>query len=348
MNEMLQNVPWLTVLWWSLLIFGLMGTALLSGLETGMYCLNRARLALRVAYGPRRPAAITLERELRHPERLLAGNLIANILCGDLAATGASNLMADAGYSESAVIAANVLILTPVFFVLVESVPKELFRLEADRLTYRFAWLIPLIRWTLTVIPALPLVRVLADTLGRLVGSAGEGGLERSARERVASLIKDTAGQDVLSTSQVGLIDRALEFQDRVVTDEMTPAAQVAVIREDGTLGQLREAIETRGATYVPVMASASREGPRQPRVLGVIWHADAYLRPEVPIRSLMVEPARLTPRMPLPEAMAALRRATAPVGIVEDAGRPVGMVTMDDLVAPLVHAGEGRPWCAT
>jgi len=50
-----------------------------------------------------------------------------------------------------------------------------------------------------------------------------------------------------------------------------------------------------------------------------------------------VLSPARLTPRTPLPQAIAMLKSAAAPVGIVEDGGRAIGMVTMDDLVGPLV-----------
>lgn len=325
------------VVWWAALVIGLAGTTLYSGMETGLYCLNRVRLALRAAHGPRRWSARVIDREMSQPERMLGANLIANLICGDMAATGAARLMAMAGYSDTAIIVANAIILTPVFFVMVESVPKELFRVEADRATYRFAWLLPATRWALTVVPALPLVRGLTEVASRLLGGRGDAGLEQSARERVASLIKDSAGTGALSESQATLVDRALAFRQRAVSREMQAWSEVATIEAGASLGELREAVERVGARFVAVVEG---DGPRRGHVIGMIWHADAYLRAEVPVRQMMFEPARLTPRTPLPEAMATLRQRRVAVGVVEDGGRPVGLVTMDDLIEPLLIGG--------
>ena len=125
--------------WWLLMLLGLAGTALYSGMETGLYFFDRVKLEVRAAGGPMRRAAGRLKRELEHPERVLATNLVGTIVFSDLAAQGASALLHGWGYSESASIAVNVLVLTPLVFVLGETVPKEMFRLEADRLTYTFS-----------------------------------------------------------------------------------------------------------------------------------------------------------------------------------------------------------------
>ncbi len=329
-----MSMGWSEIGWWALLVGGLAGTAMYSGVETGVYCLNRVRLRLRAAHGPRRESARIISRELEHPERMLGANLIANLVCGDMAATAASRLLANAGYSDWFIILANVAVFTPVFFVLVESVPKELFRIEADRATYRFAWVLPLTRWVLTALLVLPLVRALTAAAARLVGGEREVGLERSAIERVASLVRDSAGSGAVSEAQAGLVDRALRFQRGMVGEEMVPWSDVHTVGEDATLGQLREAIERSGEAYVPVL---SGRGGRSASVVGVVWHADAILRAGQSVRSMVVAPARVTPRTPLPEAIARLKGAAAPVAIVEEGERAVGLVTMDDLVGPLV-----------
>src|SRR5688572_4364372 len=112
-------------LWWAAVVVGLAGSALMSGLETGIYRLNRVKLELRAVRGPRAWNARLLKREVEHPERLLATNLIANLFFADTAATGASALLEGWGYSDASIILINAAILTPVFFVFVESIPKE-------------------------------------------------------------------------------------------------------------------------------------------------------------------------------------------------------------------------------
>lgn len=333
--------------WWAAVVVGLIGTALLSGLETGVYRLNRVKLELRAVRGPRAWAAGLLKRETEHPERLLASNLVMNIFFGDLAATGASALLAARGYSDTTIVLINAAILTPVFFVFVESIPKELFRLEADRLTYRFAPFLVAVRVLLTYTGVLWLVRHLSSAVTRLVGGEGEKGLESTARERVATMLKETAATGVLSESQAGLVDRALAFRAIPVVEEMVPWSDVrSVPVEWDRATALRMLARTR-FTYYPLVERRGVGGAG--RVVGVLRYQDLFLRPEATPVQLAKEPARLPPRTPLREAVLSLRRAGAMVGIVEEGGeggggggggewgRPVGLVTMADLVDPLM-----------
>ena len=76
--------------------------------------------------------------------------------------------------------------------------------------------------------------------------------------------------------------------------------------------------------------------------VVGVMRHRDPFVRPGPTAGAMVLAPARLPQRMPLTEAIAALRRAQAWAGIVEEAGRPIGFVTQADLVEPLVGRATG------
>ena len=97
--------------WWLLLVLGMLGTALHAGLETGLYVLDPVKLEVRAAHGPHREAARRLRAELEQPGRLLATNLVWTLLFSDVAAVGASGLLGGWGYSDSAVIVVNVLVL---------------------------------------------------------------------------------------------------------------------------------------------------------------------------------------------------------------------------------------------
>src|SRR5204863_2201659 len=138
---------------------------------------------------------------------------------------------------DGAIIAINAAILTPVFFVFLETIPKEMFRLEADHLTYAMAGVLVGTRTVLTWLGVLPLVRLVVGWVGRLIGGEGEAGLARSARERLATMLKDS-GAGTISESQAGLVDRALLFQETRVGDEMVPWSRVRVIPADWTREQ--------------------------------------------------------------------------------------------------------------
>jgi len=316
--------------WWAAVVIGLMGTAVMSGLETGVYRLNRVKLELRAARGPGVFWARLLRRETENPERLLATNLVVNIFFGDLAATGASALLSGWGYSDTAVILISAAILTPVFFVCVESIPKELFRVDADRLTYKFVGVLVAARVLLMRTGVLALLRLITGVASRLIGGDGESGLASSARERIATMLKETASTGLLSESQAGLVDRALAFRQATVAQEMVPWAVVRTVPVEWDRARAVRLLEREKFSYFPVVE-------RRGGVVGVLRHQDPFLDPGASLASLLLQPARLPARMSLREAVLALRRAQALVGIVEDGGRPVGLVTMTDLIEPLI-----------
>ena len=95
-----------------------------SGIEAGLLSVNRVRLKHRLKH--RDKAAITLNRLLGHPERLLVTVLLVtnlmNIFAATLATQQAVAYLGDAGY-----FAALVLFL-PVYLIGLELLPKSLFR----------------------------------------------------------------------------------------------------------------------------------------------------------------------------------------------------------------------------
>lgn len=327
------------IFWGIVAALGIAGAAACSGLETGAYCLNRVRLHVRARATPVDYAARLLARELEHPERLLAANLIANSLFAYLGATGVTAVLDRLGYSDAAKIGINVLVLTPVFLVLVESLPKEVFRSEADRLMYTFAPALTVARLVLTGFGVLPLVRGFADGVARLIGGEGEAGLAQSGRERLNAMIRESAAQGALSPAQAALVDRAVVFHRLTVGDEMVPWARVTPVPADWDRTRLLALLARTRHTWLPVVDPRSGGA----RVLGVLRHTDLYVRGDAAIESMMVQPARLPPGTPLAEAVVALREARAPVGIVEHNGKAIGLVTIKDLVEPLT--GELLEW---
>jgi CBS domain containing-hemolysin-like protein len=331
------------VMWWVVLLLGMVGAAIYSGLETGFYRLNRVKLEVRAERGPNRRAARRLKSECATPQRTLASTLVATIVAGDLAASGASNLLSGAGYSDGAVVLINVAVLTPVFFVFLESIPKELFRLEADSLMYRFAFLLTGARTVFTATGILPLVRRIAALILHRLGPEQGSELAYSGRERLATMIKDTAGEREeaapLTESQARLVDRALEFGRTSVADEMLPWLRVRTAQASWNRSTLVTLLAREPRSFLPVV---ERDAAGKVRVIGVLRNSDLFTRPDAPVSRLILEPARVPPRMSLREAIVKLGQAQATVGIVEEGGKPIGLISMADLIEPLLRGQEG------
>ncbi len=327
--------PLETIGWAGLTLVGLVGSATASGMETGIYSVNRVRLHLRSSGSHVERSAQILESEIARPDRVLSVLLITNNVFNYLGAMGITALLAGAGFKDGGIIAINALVLTPLLFVFGESLPKDLFRVEADRLTVPLARLLRAARILLTVVLLLPLVEAAGRFAARMIGSK-DGDSMSSTRQRIATMLKETAGQGVISESQAGLVDRALLFSSRRVADVMVAWSQVPTLSERWTRSQAMTTLRKAPFSRFPVLNDNGR-------VVRVVDELDVYADAEAAMRAVGAEAVFLRPNMTLPDALAQLRATGSPMGIVGTADAPIGLVTQKDLVEPLI--GPVQEW---
>jgi CBS domain containing-hemolysin-like protein len=316
----------LTIFWWLLVLIGTAGMAVASGIEMGSYALSRVRLNVRGDWRAR-----ILRAELHQPDRLLAALLIASNIFSYIGALGLTSILARAGLSDFEIVLANTVILTPALFVFAESLPKEIFRVEADRLTYAFAIPFLLFRLLLTITGILPAATWIGRMVAKAIGSegAGEGGLVGTARERVAAMVKEGAARGVLSESQATLVDRALALRDTRIADEMVPWPQVRAVIIDWDRRRLLAFLARERHARFPVL-------DRHGHIAGVLDRIDVYLSPDAPISSLLTPAVALPPEMSVREALGRVYQVGAMMAVVERGGRLLGILTTKDLLEPL------------
>ena len=259
---------------------------------------------------------------------MLATLLISNNIVNALAAEGAVRLLTAGGYTPLQTALINTLVLAPVLFVAGDALPKELFRVEADKVMPVLAVPLRVARLVLTWTGVLPLVQAFAVLLERAMKLPQDSA--NDARQRIAMLLKEGAGHGALSESQATLVDRALAFRGVTVADEMTPWSDVRVLPASGERTRLLELVAHSTHAYFPCTDRAGK-------VVGVVSHLDLYAQTRKATPDLIMQVPRLTPQTPAREALAQLRQKRARIGIVEDAqGRPIGIVTAKDLVEPI------------
>lgn len=323
--------------WWLLALVGVAGTALCSGMEMGSYTINRVRLNLRVLRTPPDHTARLLKRELDEPGRMVTTLLIGNNIFNSITATATAALFATADLSEFGLVVANFFVVAPALLIFGEAVPKELFRVEADRLTYLFARPLAVFRWVLTIIGVLQLVTWCAKFAERIAGLTGESvdGAD-NPRQRMALLLKEGALSGALSASQTTLVDRAVAMRDIKVEAEMIPWERVRFVRIDWEMDRVRRYAADQVSSRLPVV-------DRSGRVIGVLRQIDLHTKPLATLAQLMRDPPRLPPELPVPEALGVVMHSDARLGIVERHGRPIGIVSSRDLAEPLT--GELSDW---
>lgn len=324
------------LLWVLLVLIGIGGSALCSGLEVGLYTTNRVLVRVHSAREHAK-RFVLLQRLLDQPVPSLTALLVWNNVFNYAGTLALTTLVATLGMRDTQMILMQVAVLTPLLLVFAESTPKEVFRANADTLMPRFAPLLVGLRMLLTYIPIVPLLGLLADLASRLVG-AGKLGKLGDARERISELLK--YGSGAMSEAQVTLIDRALQLGHARVRNEMIPLRRVSALRSGWSIARARAFVRQHPHARFPVLAPGGQ-------VVGVVHAIDLYVHehadPEASIERIMCEPLVLSPEQPVEEALRALSRAGAYMGIVRRHGRDLGIVTRKDLVEPLV--GELEEW---
>ncbi len=317
----------------ALCLIGIVLSAVFSGLETGIYTINRVRLIVRSGQDDSR--AIRLQNEIEHPNRLLTTLLLGNNIANYAGTFGMAAILTRLQYSEIQVVVMNALILVPLLFVFGETLPKDLFRTYTDRWSYQWSGFLLVSRRAFTWIGLGPIVQGFGMVVARVVG--GDPTLAPTARQRISQLIKEGIGAGVLSESQTALVDRALSIRDRTVAGEMIAWNDVATISSDVDPSSRLEHLNL-SHTRLPVIDNTQK-------VCGVLRLLDALLQPNEPTRKLMTEAMTLSPNTSVQAALGMMRSRRQPLAIVLDTttNRPLGLVTLKDLVEPIT--GELSAW---
>ncbi|MEM8756643.1 MAG: CNNM domain-containing protein [Planctomycetota bacterium] len=331
------------IFWLALAVFGTVDSALWSGLETGLYVVSRLDLRAKLSDRKRSRAAKRLANEIEHPERALATLLVMNNISNYLGALALAKLLSATDLPGWAVTLINVAVLTPLLFIFAETLPKELFRTRADQLMYPLSRVLRGFRIVLTALGIVPAVLLLIAILRRALGEAS---LPTNPRDRFAGLIQEAEGEGLLSSAQAELLDRSAAFRGVSVGDEMVPWPRVQRLRADASPAECARALRDAAASRLPVT-------DRRGGVIGYVRIIDLSdaVDAGVAVRESVRPVLRLGQATPVAEALRAIRTAGHPLAIVERAGRPVGIVTIRDLVEPFtgpveqtaVTAGDSR-----
>ena len=314
-------------------LLGLFMSALYSGLETGLYTINQIRLD--VCASSKLKQAIRLRKVIENPTRMLAVLLICNNIANYLASYGTARMLEETSYGPWSAIAINAVILIPILFIFGEILPKDLFRAHTDTWTYRWSASLSVtdkILWWSGIVPLVSGIGTLAQ---KVLGT--ESTFEPSPRRRFGLLFKEGLEGGVLSDEQITLADRVLSMQSLTIQSEMVPWNRVSCIGIDVPLQRRSEMLQTSSYTRIPVVNSKGN-------IRGILPVLSVLLQPNEPTDRLILEPLFLTPTTNVQDALHQLRESGKAMAIVSNDGQsPLGIVTLKDLVEPLV--GELAAW---
>ncbi|HEX5199243.1 MAG TPA: hemolysin family protein [Actinoplanes sp.] len=157
--------------------------------------------------------------------------------------------------------------------------------------------------------------------------------------EELAGMVTQARSEGLLGSEQYARIHAALGLNDRTAADTLRPWSGVTTVADDVSPATI-EAISTRtGRSRFPVVHRETR------RVLGFVHVKDilgyAAGQRRLPIPADIIRPlAVVAPERTLADLLLAMRRDRLHIMLVSDGRRPLGVITLDDVI----HAVVGEP----
>jgi CBS domain containing-hemolysin-like protein len=157
--------------------------------------------------------------------------------------------------------------------------------------------------------------------------------------EELAGMVTQARTEGLLGSEQYARIHAALGLNSRTAADTLMPWSRVTTVAADVSPATL-EAVATRsGRSRFPVVQRDTR------RVLGFVHVKDvleyAATQRRLPIPAEVIRPlAVVPPDRSLADLLLTMRRDRLHIVLVSDGRRPLGVITLDDVL----HAVVGEP----
>jgi CBS domain containing-hemolysin-like protein len=300
------------------LVIGLAAASVYAGLETGLYVLNRVRLELRAAQGERPAQRLAL----------LVGNGAAAYLV-------TLSIVALLELAEAPHVGLYATLLAgPLLFTLGQVLPKNLFRVAGETLTYALSGVVTatmkVARWT----GISPVLMFFSRAILWLPPGARTDPEQIDPRQRIATLLAEGHAQGVLTPIQSHIANRVVSLRSTRVREVMVPLARVAGIPVGISRERFGRALAALRHSRLPVWRD------RPSNIVGIVNIYDVLFdeNPAARPADHVTEPIRLLDQLSISQAMVTLQRAHQSMGLVVNAmDRLVGIVTVQDLIEEIV-----------
>lgn len=322
-------------IWLAVLVVSLILSGCFSGLEIGLYVMNKLRLDLRAEAGSK--PARRVQKMLQNWNNLLTILLIGNNLVNYTTTFAVSAIFAIIGVSENQTTLYTLLIVTPVLFVVGESLPKNLFQKSAELLVYRLAWLLRAAGVVLNGCGLAPLVQAVSS-IPTIIASHRPIHKQRLRHEGLAAVVAEGQASGVLTHSQTIMADRAMRMPQTMLKSVMIPLKKASSVKLDISKSDALKLIAAQPHSRLPMV-------DEQGKVVKILFVYDLVLaEDDQPPVAKAVEPLVLPHDLNITDALYRMQRDRSPLAIVCDAAsKHIGMVTIKDLVEEIV--GELEAW---
>lgn len=311
---------------WLILLFCLILSFILSGLESAVLAVSRVRVRHAASEGDSRARGLLSLLEERDAliGCITVANHLTNLGAFLLIALPIAHHMGPMGQAAAFILG------LPIFLVGLEVMPKKLFRRYPFR-ALRTVW--PLLH---LVGLARPLFRAFARKGDPATTESDESSLARQqrGREDLKSLARQLASQRQLSSAATCLIERVLDYCNLKVADLMQPLAHSVALAAEMPAHTARIIAQQQNSPLLPVLGEGGA-------FIGMLDTAE--LPPTLPSDRLVRQHMRalgapLSATLPALHALQRMRRQGRRLALVADAQQtPLGLIKEEHLLRPFM-----------
>jgi putative hemolysin len=232
---------------WCSLGLCLLLSFLLSGMEAGVFALNRLRVRRLARAG--KPSAKLLQGFLENPEKFLWTILVGNTLANFLILGFSLVKIHDCFLGNRILVIAVFAVVVFMFYTFFDLLPKMLFRAHPNSLCLSAANVFRIVNFALN-----PLVLIVADvskTILKWTGGRAFTGRLFGNREEMRAVMQESA--QALTSDERAMINRVLDLQNFSVGQIATPVAKIVAVEKDTPVGDAMKLAREKNISRLPV-----------------------------------------------------------------------------------------------
>ena len=310
-------------------------SAFYSGSETALVSINKSRLNQLVETEDTK--AKIIHRIVESPDKMLAlalvGTNLANVLISLFGDLLTASILPNLSKNETLQSSISIIYITVLLLIFGEILPKTIFRVKADILAHRFAYVLRLSEYLLA--PLIVFVQTVTRFLIWIFDRGTSSTNPDAQREELRLLATMGERSGSLLTEQRRMIHRLLNFQDRTVRQVMVPLVDIVAIEKTITCEDFLQIAADSGYSRFPVYEE------RIYNIVGIVNLLDVIYAENLPET---VEPFIRTNLHVVPESKninTLLKEIQnthhTMVFAVDEYRGVVGLVTVEDLIEEIV-----------
>jgi len=306
----------------------LFASFLFSGMEAGVFALNRLRVR-RLARAGQKSAAL-LHGFLEHPERFLwtivVGNTLANFVI-----LGFTFAKIHEWFLESrAAIIGIFAVVVFLFYALFDLLPKMLFRAFPNQLCLSAASAFRPVYFLLS--PLVSIVGWFSETLLKLTGGRAFTGRVFGSREEMRAVMQESA--QAFTSDERAMINRVLDLQNFTVGQIAMPLAKIVTVERATLMSEALRLAREKNFSRLPVWET--RDGRK--RIGGLLMLGRLLFNPALNLQDTAAQ--HMTPALFFGEdtrlevALRRMQRAGERLAVVlARGGGEMGIVSLEDIL---------------